>query len=129
MASFTTTPIPQDKIGESFVWRDWLNLLGTRVKEVLSPPVIKTADTKLANSDTWVINNKAGSTCTISLPKASDYPGRAIHFLNRQAFTVVSNASNVVPLAGGAPTTAILAAGAGANTTLVSDGSNWIKMQ
>jgi len=35
----------------------------------------------------------------------------------------------VVPLAGGSATTAILEAVAGANATLVSDGTNWVMTQ
>jgi hypothetical protein len=31
MATRTTIPIPQDKIGESFVWRDWFQSLSDRV--------------------------------------------------------------------------------------------------
>jgi hypothetical protein len=41
----------------------------------------------------------------------------------------VSASSNVVPLAGGAAATAILQAVAGANATLVSDGTSWIITQ
>ncbi|WP_176479108.1 hypothetical protein [Mesorhizobium sp. WSM3860] len=46
-----------------------------------------------------------------------------------QAQTVVSASSNVVPLAGGAAGTAILAATARKWATLVSDGTNWVIMQ
>lgn len=44
------------------------------------------------------------------------------------AQTVVSNASNVVPIDGSAAATAILAATAGKWATLVSDGTNWVIM-
>ena len=92
-------------------------------------PVTKTADFTVAASETWLINNKSGSTCTVTLPTASANSGRTLHFQNYQAQTLVSASSNVVPLAGGAATTAILAAVAGANATLVSDGTNWIMTQ
>jgi len=92
-------------------------------------PVTKTADFTVANGDTWLINNKSGSTCTVTLPTASTNVGRTLHFQNYQAQTLVSASSNVVPLAGGAATTAILSAVAGANATLVSDGTNWIMTQ
>jgi len=93
------------------------------------PPVTKTADFTVAASETWLINNKSGSTCTVTLPSASANSGRTLHFQNYQAQTLVSASSNVVPLAGGAATTAILSAVAGANATLVSDGTNWIMTQ
>ena len=93
------------------------------------PPVTKTANFSVANGETWIINNKSGSSCTVTLPTASSNSGRALYFLNYQAQTLVSNASNVVPLAGGSAGTAILEAVAGANATLVSDGTNWIMMQ
>jgi len=93
------------------------------------PPVTKTANFSVAAGETWLINNKSGSSCTVTLPTASANSGRTLHFQNYQAQTLVSASSNVVPLAGGAATTAILAAVAGANATLVSDGTNWIMTQ
>ena len=92
-------------------------------------PVTKTANFSVANGDTWLINNKSGSSCTVTLPTPSTNTGRVLHFQNYQAQTLVSASSNVVPLAGGAATTAILQAVAGANATLVSDGTNWIMTQ
>jgi len=92
-------------------------------------PVTKTADFTVAVGETWLINNKSGSSCTVTLPTASSYTGRVLHFQNYQAQTLVSASSNVVPLAGGSATTAILEAVAGANATLVSDGTNWIMTQ
>jgi hypothetical protein len=92
-------------------------------------PVTKTADFTVAASETWLINNKSGSTCTVTLPTASSYSGRVLHFQNYQAQTLVSASSNVVPLAGGSAATAILAAVAGDTATLVSDGTNWIMTQ
>jgi hypothetical protein len=93
-----------------------------------SAPVTKTADFTIGASETYVINNKAAATCTVTLPAASLYPGRPVTFQNYQAFTVVSNASNVVPLGGGAAGTAILAAVAGNWSKLISDGTNWVIM-
>jgi hypothetical protein len=92
-------------------------------------PVTKTANFSVATGETWIINNKSGSSCTVTLPTASTNTGRVLYFLNYQAQTLVSASSNVVPLAGGAASTAILEAVAGANATLVSDGTNWIMMQ
>ena len=92
-------------------------------------PVTKTANFSVANGETWLINNKSGSSCTVTLPSASTNTGRVLHFQNYQAQTLVSASSNVVPLAGGSATTAILEAVAGANAPLVSDGTNWVMTQ
>ena len=92
-------------------------------------PVTKTADFSVAAGNTWLINNKSGSTCTVTLPTANTNTGRVLYFLNYQAQTLVSASSNVVPLTGGAAGTAILAAVAGDTATLVSDGTNWIMTQ
>ena len=92
-------------------------------------PVTKTANFSVAASETWLINNKSGSSCTVTLPTASAYTGRTLYFQNYQAQTLVSASSNVVPLVGGAAGTAILAAVAGETCTLVSDGSNWVMTQ
>ena len=93
-----------------------------------SVPVTKTADFTLGVFETYVINNKAAATCTVTLPSASGYPGRPVSFINYKAFTLVSASSNVVPIAGGSAGTAILAASVGDTTTLISDGTNWIQV-
>lgn len=92
-------------------------------------PVTKTADFTVAATDVWVINNKSGSSCTATLPAASSYTGRVLHFQNYQTQTLASASANVVPLAGGAAGTSILLASAGDSATLVSDGSNWLMTQ
>jgi hypothetical protein len=92
-------------------------------------PVTKTANFSVATSETWLINNKSGSSCAVTLPTPSTNTGRVLHFQNYQNQTLVSASSNVVPLAGGSATTAILEAVAGANATLVSNGTNWIMTQ
>jgi hypothetical protein len=92
-------------------------------------PVTKTADFTVAAGETWLINNKSGSTCTVTLPTPSTNTGRVLHFQNYQIQTLVSASSNVVPLAGGAATTSILLASSGDSATLVSDGSNWLVTQ
>jgi hypothetical protein len=92
-------------------------------------PVTKTADFTVAAGEKWLINNKSGSSCTVTLPSASTNVGRELYFLNYQAQTLVSASNNVVPLAGGSAATAVLEAVAGANATLVSDGTNWIMTQ
>jgi len=193
----TTTPIPQDKIEETFVWRDWFQRLSNKVSTLtpqpsdagkylttdgyttywssvttsgstsgggtssgvtqivaganvtISPiggtgavtinasggsgsytaPVTKTTDFTLTVPTAWVINNKSGSTCTVTLPSASSYTGYTITFQNYQAQLLESVTSNVCPIGSGVPGTAILTNAAGSWATMVSDGTNWIIMQ
>jgi len=89
----------------------------------------KTADFTLADNEGWVINNKSGSTCTVTLPAASLWGGRSVTFKNLQAQTLVSAASDVAPIGSATLGTAILPASVGAWATLVSDGTNWVVMQ
>jgi hypothetical protein len=95
----------------------------------VSAPVEKTANFTVAANEVWIINNKSGSSCVVTLPTPSTNSGRVLHFQNYQNQTLVSSASNVVPLAGGSAGTAILEAVAGANCTLVSNGTNWLITQ
>lgn len=105
---------------------------GTRVlkKPALTlAPVSKVADFTVDNLNDDYINNKtAAATCTVTLPTASEWPGRRLRFLNYKAFTVVSAASDVVPLAGGAAGTAMIAATPGLSIVVQSDGTNWVAM-
>jgi hypothetical protein len=104
---------------------------GTLASTVAAPsaPVTKTADFTVAATDVWLINNKSGSTCTVTLPTPSTNSGRVLYFQNYQVRALVSASSNVVPLAGGAATTSILLASSGDSATLVSDGTNWLMTQ
>jgi hypothetical protein len=92
-------------------------------------PVTKTANFAVAATDSWIINNKSGSTCTVTLPSPASYSGRELTFHNYQAQALVSASSNVVPRGGGAAGTSILLDVVGNWATLVSDGTNWIIMQ
>jgi hypothetical protein len=94
-----------------------------------SAPVTKTADFTVADNETWLINNKSGSTCTVTLPTASAWTGRILTFKNLQAQTLVSASSNVVLIDGTVAGTAILLAVVGNWATMVSDGTNWVIMQ
>ena len=94
-----------------------------------SAPVTKTADFTVADNETWLINNKSGSTCTVTLPSPATYTGRTLTFKNMQAQTLVSASSNVVPIDSTSAGTAILLAVVGNWATMVSDGTNWIIMQ
>ena len=95
----------------------------------LSTVLTKTADYTITGTDTWIINNKTGSTFTLTFPLASAWPGRYISVKNMQAQTVVSASSNVVPIDSTTAGTAILLAVVGNWATLVSDGTNWVIMQ
>ncbi len=92
---------------------------------ISTAPVTETGDFSVADTENWLINNKSGSACTVTLPSAASYTGRCITIKTIQAQQVDSASSNVVPLAGGAAGTAILAATAGKWAMLVSDGTNW----
>lgn len=94
-----------------------------------SGPVTYTANFSVAATDVYVINNKSGSTCTVTLPAASTCTGRAITFQNYQAQTLVSASSNIIHVGGGAAGTAILNASVGDACTIVANGTNWVMMQ
>lgn len=79
----------------------------------------------IVGTDNTVIANRAG-TITMTLPAVGSSAGRRLRFVTITANTVVSAATNVVPLAGGAAGTAILAATAGKWADLECDGANWI---
>ena len=98
-------------------------------KQSVSAPITKTADFTVANGDIWYINNKSGSTCTVTLPAASSWTGRSLTFKNMQAQTLVSASSNVVPIDSTTAGTAILLGVIGNWATMVSDGTNWVIMQ
>ena len=92
-------------------------------------PVTKTADFTVAPTETWIINNKSGSTCVVTLPSAAVYSGRYLTFQNNQAQNLDSASSDVVPQGGGAAGTSILLNVSGNWATLVSNGTNWVIMQ
>lgn len=174
-----TAPIPQNKIEESFVWRDWfqklsntvygtlaaqdannVNITGgtihpslTGVSQIIAGtnisvtpgsgtgvvtisavinntgPVTFTSNFTLTTPTKWVINNKLGSTCVVTLPSAANYVGSTITFQNYQPQYLVSNDSNVVPLGGGSVGTYILDRTVGNWAKIVSDGSYWVVME
>ena len=97
--------------------------------DTLSAPVVKTADFTVADGEAWLINNKSGSTCTVTLPAAASWVGRQLIFKTIQLQAIVSASSNVVPIGSTTAGTAILLGVIGNWATLVSDGTNWIIMQ
>jgi hypothetical protein len=106
-----------------------IGLITASIAALSSAPVTKTADFTVAANETWLINNKSGSTCTVTLPSASLYSGRYLVFKNLQAQTLVSASSNVVLIDSATAGTAILLAVVGNWATMVSDGTNWVIMQ
>jgi len=126
-----TNPIPdKDLIQYDSALGYWKNVSPSSViAGTGGAPVTKTANFTVAAGETWLINNKSGSSCTVTLPTPSTNTGRVLHFQNYQAQTLVSASSNVVPLVGGSAGTAILEAVAGNTCTLVSDGTNWLMTQ
>ena len=97
--------------------------------DTLSAPVVKTADFTVADGEAWLINNKSGSTCTVTLPAAASWVGRQLIFKTIQVQAIVSASSNVVPIGSTVAGTAIILGVIGNWATLVSDGTNWIIMQ
>lgn len=95
----------------------------------LSTVLTKTADYTITGTDTWIINNKSGSTFTLTFPAASSWTGRGITVKNLQSQLVVSASSNIVPIDSTTAGTAILLGQTGNWATLVSDGTNWVIMQ
>jgi hypothetical protein len=91
-------------------------------------PITKTASFTLGDAEQWIICNGTASI-TVTLPSAATNTGRELMLKTIAAFTVISIASNVVPLATSTAGTSILAATAGKWVTLVSDGTNWITTQ
>lgn len=108
---------------------DTINALIAKLALTTTSVVTNTADFTVADTDTYLINNKAGSTCTVTLPVAADSAGRVITIQNYQAFTVVSASANVVPIGGGVAGTAILLGVPGNWATLISNGISWVIMQ
>lgn len=114
------------RVGSNTTALNTLDVTGTFGR---GAPVTKTADFTLAATENWVINNKSGSACVVTLPAASSWTGREVMVVNYQAQQLNSASSNVVPLGGGAAGTAILTAATGRWATLVSNGTNWVIMQ
>lgn len=94
----------------------------------LSAPVTKTADFTVGNAETFLICNKSGSSCTVTLPAAASWTGRLLFFKTIQSHAVVSASSNVAPANSATPGTAITGNSAGNWSVLVSDGTNWVVM-
>jgi hypothetical protein len=73
-------------------------------------------------------NLNQNSTVSITLPSASINNAMVITFKNKGTGAVNSNSNNIEPLNSSSLDAVILQSGGGKFTTLVSDGTNWIKM-
>ena len=62
----------------------------TPVVNTVSAPITKTANFTIADGEAWLINNKSGSTCTVTLPAAASWIGRQLVFKNMQASKVAT---------------------------------------
>jgi len=88
---------------------------------------VTSATSTVASDDIYLNCNRSG-TITLTLPSAASFPGRLI-YIKTINNNVISNAQNVIPLAGGNAGQAILDATAGKWCTLMSDGTDWIIIQ
>lgn len=91
---------------------------------VIGIPKTVTADYTVDRTDTTIINNRA-ATNTLTFPTAANSVGRRLRIQTIQAQTVVSAASDIIPITGGAAGTAILAAADGAFADLEATAAGW----
>jgi hypothetical protein len=108
--------------------KTFTNIVG--FQKAIQRPVenVTVSSASITTSSTWVVVNNAG-TVTLTFPAASSSTGTEFHIKTITNNAVVSQSSNIVPLAGGSASTPILSATAGKWATLVSDGTNWVIMQ
>lgn len=88
-------------------------------------PVTKTTHFALGDDEHEIIVNNAAGNTNITFPLASRHPGRRVRIKTVQNQVVQATSAVIVPLAGGAAGTAILAATAGKWAEIVSNNSNW----
>lgn len=91
---------------------------------VQSSPVVTVPGATYAATDTDEDLSFA-TTCVLTLPSASAFPGRTFYVSNSGAFALTSANSDIVPQVGGAAGTAILPAVTSKWARLKSNGSFW----
>ena len=91
-------------------------------------PVVKAADFAVADNETFLVNNKSGSACVVTLPAAASWTGRILVIKTIQAQAVNSASSNVIPANSNTAGTAIVTNTAGNWAMLVSNGTAWVVM-
>jgi hypothetical protein len=87
-------------------------------------PQLVSATTAVVTSSSVII--AAPGTCTLTLPSPASSPGQWLYLKSTNPQVVQSSSANIIPLAGGAATTAIFGAFAPIWVNLQSDGTNWI---
>lgn len=105
--------------GSSDIWMD---------RRTSSVVTTTSATYTVLDQDQFLIANRAG-TVTITLPVASEWPGRELNIKTIQAQAVSSASSNVAPIGDSVAGTAILPATDGSWALLKSDNTNWVIMQ
>ena len=130
-----TDSIVQLNIGSKSIINQNLDMSGNYISNLSQirwyPPSTQTSDFTISDSDlySWFICNKP-SDMTVTLPDPSTNIGREIKFKNVTANAVLSASNNIIQMNGGGPDNNILPGlMLGKWTTIVSDGTNWIKMQ
>jgi hypothetical protein len=100
------------------------------------PPSTQISDFTISDNDlySWFICNKTTiGDMTVTLPSAATNIGREIKFKNviiTTPIAIVSNSNNIIQMDGTGPNNNILpGAFIGEWTTIVSDGTHWVKMQ
>lgn len=91
-------------------------------------PVTQTGTTYTIGAQDHAVILTNAATVTLTLPAAASFTGRILQLKTTGGGDVISASSNVVPRAGGAAGTAILAVTAGSWAQLQSDGTNWVVM-
>jgi hypothetical protein len=88
-------------------------------------PITAGASVDVNTNKVYIVNTGSSSTTQLDLTTATE--GRIFMIKNLASGTIVSTASNVIPLNGGSAGTAILGAGNATPQwcTLVCDGTNW----
>lgn len=105
----------------------YYHLTQAKHQELTNGILTVTTATATITTETNIVVNYAGS-CTLTLPSAT-VAGKTLRIKTITANAVVSNASNVKPIASDTAGTAILAATAGKWVELVSDGTDWVTME
>jgi hypothetical protein len=115
-------PTSTNAIQDRWLWLLWKYVTAGSVTNSV---ITNTAATyTVLGTDYRIIQTTAASVYT--LPDATVHLGDTIAIVTQFAGTVTSASANVVPLAGGAAGTAILAATAGKWATLQSNGVSWV---
>lgn len=126
MATIVTRAGKGSSLSFAEVDANFTNLNNDKLENFTGPAQVDSATYTVLSSDTSVIFHT--TPCTVTLPDPTTHNGRVLFFKNRSAIAIVSDASNVKPLATDIAGTDILSASAGKFAMLQSDGTSWIIM-